>query len=131
MEPVNHPTEIGKIEIAPEVIQIVSSLAAVQAEGVVGLSGGFVGDISQLLGRKNLKQGVHVELGDQKNSIEISAVVEYGYRIPDVGREIQEKVKSAVESMTGIPIHEVRVRFEAVRLVQAKPEKEKKSIRLK
>lgn len=126
MEPVKQPHEIGKIEIAPEVIQIVSSLAAIQVPGVVGLTGGFVGDISQLLGRKNLRQGVRVELGNE-NTIEISAMVEYGHRIPDVGRQIQERVKSAVESMTGILVHRVQVRFEGVRLPQASKEQNEKA----
>lgn len=122
METMNQPNDIGKIEIAPEVIQIVSSLAAVQVPGVIALSGGFVGDISQRLGKKNLRQGVHVKL-EEENTIEVAAIIEYGYRVPEVGRQIQESVKQAVESMTGIPVHQVKVRFEGVRLPQEPKDK--------
>lgn len=106
--------ELGKIEIAPEVIQIISGLAAQQVEGVAGLSGGVVGDLTQLLGRKNLRQGVRVEVGDE-TKIEVAIVIAFGYHIPEVGRNVQAAIKSAVENMTGLNVSEVVVRVEAVK----------------
>jgi uncharacterized alkaline shock family protein YloU len=106
---------LGRIEIAPEVLQTISGLAATQVEGVIGLGGGVVSDLNQFFGRKNPRQGIKVEVGEE-TAIEVSLIVKYGYHIPDVGREVQEKVKSAVESMTGIPVDKVVVRIEGVKL---------------
>ncbi|WP_089968258.1 Asp23/Gls24 family envelope stress response protein [Lihuaxuella thermophila] len=110
-------TELGKVEIAPEVIQIISGLAASEVEGVAGLSGGVVSDLNELLGRKNLRKGIRVDLNEQM-TIELALNVHYGYHIPDVGREVQEKVKSAVETMTGLIVDQVIVRVEGIRFPQ-------------
>ncbi|MBA4494994.1 Asp23/Gls24 family envelope stress response protein [Paenactinomyces guangxiensis] len=105
--------ELGKVEIAPEVIQIISGLSASQVEGVVGLNGG----LNQLLGRKNLRKGIRVDF-DEQLTIELAINVLYGYHIPDVGREVQEKVKSAVESMTSLVVDRVIVRVEGIKFPQ-------------
>lgn len=118
MDPMhNYPNELGKVEIAPEVIQIISGLAASEVDGVVGLSGGVVGDINQWLGRKNLRQGIRVEFNDM-NHIVVSIVIQYGYNIPEVGRQVQEKIKTAIETMTGITIHTIVVRVEGIKFPQ-------------
>jgi uncharacterized alkaline shock family protein YloU len=106
---------LGKVEIAPEVIQTIAGIAASKVEGVAGLSGGV-----EWLGRKNPRKGIRVELGDRL-AIELSVTVQYGVQIPDVGREIQEQVKSAVESMTGLIVDEVSVRVDGIKFPQ--PEK--------
>lgn len=125
-------TELGKVEIAPEVLQIISGLAAIQVEGVEGTSGGVVSDISQFLGRKNPKQGIKVELGEEVR-ITVSIIVTYGCHIPDVGREVQEQVKHAVESMTGLEVSEVMVRVAEVRFAEdeSSPDEQEASHRMK
>ncbi|MBA4600908.1 Asp23/Gls24 family envelope stress response protein [Thermoactinomyces mirandus] len=109
---------IGKIEIAPEVIQIISGIAADSVEGVIGLSGGATANINQLLGRKNLRKGIHVDLGDQL-SVQLAIVVQYGYNIPDVGRKVQEEVKAAIENMTGLFVDNVSVRVDGIKMPSA------------
>ncbi len=106
---------IGKIEIAPEVIQIISGIAAASVEGVIGLSGGAAANINQLLGRKNLRKGIHVDLGEQL-SVQLAIVVQYGYNIPDVGRKVQEEVKTAIENMTGLLVNNVSVRIDGIKM---------------
>jgi uncharacterized alkaline shock family protein YloU len=113
--------QLGKVEIAPEVIQLISGIAASQVDGVITLSGGVVGDINQLLGRKNLKKGIRVDLEDQL-TIDLAVVVQYGFHIPDVGREIQEQVKTAVESMTGLTVDKVIVRVDGIKMPPEKSE---------
>jgi uncharacterized alkaline shock family protein YloU len=107
-------TDLGKIEIAPEVIQIIAGLAVVQVDGVAGMSGGVVDDISQFLGRKNPRQGIRVEF-EEGLSIEVSILVKFGSYIPDVGKAVQEQVKHAVETMTGLQVEKVNVRVEGVK----------------
>lgn len=107
--------EYGKIEIAPEVIQLISGLAATSVKGVLGLSGGsVVNDLNELLGRKNLRKGIRVEL-EEPLLIEIPIILHFGYNLPDVGRQVQEKVKAAVESMTGLEVGQVKVKIDGVK----------------
>jgi len=115
--------KLGKIELAPEVLQIIAGLSASQVEGVAALSGGVVGDINQLLGRKNLRQGVKVELGE-KTIIQISLVVHYGYHLVEVANEVQRKVKEAVEDMTSVTVDQVVVHVEGLKFSQADRRKE-------
>ncbi|KFZ41076.1 MULTISPECIES: Asp23/Gls24 family envelope stress response protein [Thermoactinomyces] len=106
---------IGKIEIAPEVIQIISGIAAASVEGVIGLSGGTAANINQLLGRKNLKKGIHVDLGEQL-AVDLSIVVQYGFSIPELGRKVQEEVKQAIENMTGLQVDQVSVKISGIKM---------------
>lgn len=116
--------KIGKIELAPEVLQIIAGLSASQVEGVAALSGGVVDDLGQLLGRKNLRQGIKVDLGDQ-TVIQISLVVHYGYQVVEVGKEVQEKVKVAIEDMTGVTVDQIIVHVEGLKFPQTEKKKER------
>lgn len=102
-------TELGRIEIAPEVIEVITGLAASEVEGVAHMSGGFVGDIAERLGRKNLAKGVKVEVGKKEAAVDVYLIVQYGYKIPEVARNIQENVQHAIENMTGLKVVEVNV----------------------
>ena len=107
-------TEMGHIQIAPEVIEIIAGLATVEVDGVAGMSGGFASGVAELLGRKNLSKGVKVEVGQREAAVDVSIVVEYGRRIPEVASEIQTNVKNAIESMTGLSVVEVNVHIHDV-----------------
>lgn len=110
------PSELGKIEIAPEVIRAIAGLAAGQVEGVVGLGGGgVVADLTQLLGMKNEGKNIRVELGE-KTVIDVPITLLYGHQIPEVGLAVQERVKEKVETLTGLNIDQVNVRILAVQL---------------
>lgn len=115
--------KLGKIELAPEVLQIIAGLSTTQVEGVASLSGGVVGDINQWLGRKNLRQGVKVELGEQ-TIIQVSIVVDYGYHLIEVANEVQRKVKETVEDMTGVTVDQVVVHVEGLKFSQSDKQKE-------
>lgn len=93
--------DLGSIRIADEVVSIVAGLAATEVPGVAGMSGGIVGGIAEMLGRKNLSKGVKVEVGEKEAAVDLYIIVEYGVRIPEVALRIQEAVKRAIESMTG------------------------------
>lgn len=106
--------ELGEIRIANEVVGIISGLAATEVKGVAGMSGGIAGGIAEMLGRRNLAKGVKVEVGQKEAAIDLFIVVEYGYRIPEIAWEIQENVKRALESMTGLQVVEVNVHVQGV-----------------
>lgn len=107
-------TDIGNIQIAPEVIEIIAGLATVEVDGVAGMSGGFGSGVAELLGRKNLSKGVKVDVGQREAVIDVSIIINYGQRIPAVASEIQRNVKQAIESMTGLDVVEVNVHIHGV-----------------
>ncbi|WP_138753408.1 Asp23/Gls24 family envelope stress response protein [Paenibacillus sinopodophylli] len=107
-------TDIGTIQIAPEVIEVIAGLATIEVDGVAGMSGGFAGGIVELLGRKNLSKGVKVEVGQREAAVDVSIIVEYGNRIPEIASEIQRNVKRSIEMMTGLHVVEVNVHIHDV-----------------
>ncbi|MEW6424223.1 MAG: Asp23/Gls24 family envelope stress response protein [Bacillota bacterium] len=107
-------TGLGSIRIADEVVRIIAGLAATEVPGVAGMSGGIVGGITEMLGRKNLSKGVKVDVGEKEAAIDIFVVVDYGSRIPEVASQIQQKVKDAVQEMTGLNVVEVNVNIQGV-----------------
>ncbi|GIP41765.1 alkaline-shock protein [Paenibacillus sp. J45TS6] len=112
-------TEIGEIQIAPEVIEVIAGLATVEVSGVAGMSGGFAGGFAELLGRKNLSKGVKVEVGQREAAVDVSVIIEYGNRIPDVASSIQQNVKRSIENMTGLTVVEVNVQVHDVQFKTA------------
>jgi len=103
------------IRIADDVIAVIAGVAVAEVQGVAEMSGGFAGGISEVLsGKKNLSKGIKVESGEKETKIDVNIIVEYGTRIPDVAFEIQNKVKVAVENMTGLKVVEVNVHVQGV-----------------
>jgi len=92
----------GEVRIAEEVVAVIAGKAASEIEGVSTISGGIVGGITEMLGKKNLTRGIKVEVGERQTTIDIHLVVDYGVCIPEVAQRVQEAVKQAVESMTGL-----------------------------
>lgn len=115
--------DLGKIQIADEVIQVIAGLAASEIAGVADMSGTFAGGITEsLLGRKNFSKGVRVNFGEEDKtcSIELSLMLDFGINIPDVCMLVQEHVKQAVESMTGLHVLSINVHVSAVALQSEK-----------
>ncbi len=107
-------TSMGSIRIADDVVRVITGLAASEIEGVAGMSGGVMGDITEFLGRKNLSKGVKVEITEQQAVIDVFIIVKYGARIPEVASNIQKKVVKAVKEMTGLDVNEINVNIQGV-----------------
>lgn len=106
--------DIGNIKVSEEVITVIAGLTAIEVEGVAAMSGGVVGGIAEMLGRKNFSKGVKVEVEDNETTIDLFIIVEFGAQIPEVALKIQEKVKEAVEKTTGLTIMEMNVHVQGV-----------------
>ncbi len=107
--------ENTNIKIADDVIAVIAGSAASEVPGVASMAGGFAGGISEVFsGKKNLAKGIKVEAGEKETRIDVNIIVEYGVRIPDVAFEIQNRVKKAVEGMTGLKVVEVNVHIQGV-----------------
>lgn len=111
----NKEVDMGIVKISDEVVGVIAGLATTEINGIVGMSANLVGGITQILsGKKNLSKGVKVSVGENSTAIDLYVVVEYGVRIPDVALKVQENVKKAVESMTGLEVTAVNVHVQNV-----------------
>lgn len=89
------------------------------------MAGGFAGGITEVLsGKKNLSKGIKVDINGKEAKIDVNIIVEYGVRIPDVAFEIQNRVKKAIETMTGLKVLSVNVHVQGVSMRDEKIEKE-------
>lgn len=120
--------DAGTIRIADEVVAIVAGMAATEITGVAGMSAGLVGGIAEMLGKKNMAKGVKVEVGEREAAVDLYIIVEYGVKIPDVALRVQENVKRAVESMTGLDVIEINVHVQGVGF---SPENKEEDIRVR
>lgn len=111
----NQEGESSNIKISNDVVAVIAGKAVSEAPGVYAMTGGFAGGISEVLsGKKNLSKGIKVEVGEKETRIDVNIIVEYGTRIPDVAFDIQNRVKSAVEGMTGLKVVAVNVHVQGV-----------------
>ena len=120
---------LGAIRIADEVVSIIAGLAATEVDGVAGMSGGLVGGIAEMLGRKNFAKGVKVEVGEKEAAVDLYIIVKYGVRIPDVALAVQENVKQAIETMTGLSVVEVNIHVQGVGFPETEAKEEEVRVR--
>ena len=107
--------EDNGIKISNDVIAVIAGVAVSEVSGVASMSGGFAGGITEAIkGKKNLAKGIKVEATEKEAKIDVNIIVEFGSRIPDVAFEIQNRVKKAVENMTGIKVTDVNVNVQGV-----------------
>ena len=119
-------TENEGIHISNDVIAVIAGVAVSEVPGVSGMAGGFAGGISEVFsGKKNLAKGIKVDATETEAKIDVNIIVEYGTRIPDVAFEIQNRVKKAVENMTGLKVEEVNVHVQGVNTDSSKEDEEK------
>lgn len=105
---------LGDIQIADEVIAIIAGLAATEVDGVAKMYGNITNELVSKIGIKNLSKGVKVAVTPDDVKVDLSLEVRYGYSVMDVSQKVQEKVKQAIETMTGLEVSMVRVRIAGV-----------------
>ena len=111
---------LGEVQIAEEVITIIAGLAATEVEGVCSMGGNITKELVSRLGMKNLSKGVRVEVKEEgKIEVFVTINIAYGYAIPAVSGNVQEKVKAAIENMTGLEVSGVNVRIADVDMKSA------------
>ena len=111
---------LGEVQIAEEVITIIAGLAATEVEGVCSMGGNITKELVSRLGMKNLSKGVRVEVTEEgKIEVFVTIYIAYGYAIPAVSGNVQEKVKAAIENMTGLEVSGVNVRIADVDMKSA------------
>ena len=111
---IHQDPNLGEVKIADEVVAIIAALAATEVEGVASMAGNITNDLIARLGMKNLSRGVKVDVLEGIVTVSLALVLKFGYNIMDVSAKIQEKVKAAVENMTGLTVADVNIRIAGV-----------------
>ena len=106
--------KIGEIRVADDVVSIIAGLAATEVEGVGSMAGNITNGIVAKTGIKNLSKGVHVDVMDGIVTVDLDLNIKYGYAIPEVSGNVQERVRTAIETMTGLEVGTINVRIASV-----------------
>ena len=106
--------DVGQVQIADEVIAVIAGLAATEVDGVQQMSGNINNELVSKLGMKNLSRGVKVSIDGEQVDVVLNLILKYGVSIPKISREVQEKVKGAIETMTGLTVNEVNIRIAGI-----------------
>lgn len=109
-------SNVGEVQIADEVVATIAALAATEVEGVAAMSGNATRELISKLGMKGYSKGVKIEVSTDSVSVDLSLTLNYGYSIPETSRQVQEKVKAAIENMTGLTVSGVNVRISDVNI---------------
>ena len=102
---------IGSVQIADEVVAMITSHAATEVEGVSAMAGNITNELIGKVGVKNLTKGVKVQVTGNTVKADLALSLEYGYNIPETCSKVQEKVKNAIENMTGLTVTDVNIRI--------------------
>lgn len=109
-ENTNTSVNMGIVKISDDVVSVIAGLAAAEVKGITGMSTSLAGGITQILGgKKNPSKGVKVTVAEDSASIDIVVGVEYGVKIPEIAKVVQDNVKKTVETMTGLKVSAVNI----------------------
>ncbi len=104
----------GEVIIADEVVAVIAGLAAMEVEGVASMVGDATRELISKIGKKTLSKGVRVDILEGVVTIALALNIKYGYNLMSISTKVQEKVKVAVENMTGLTVADVNVRVAGV-----------------
>ncbi len=110
--------KIGEVQIADDVVAIIAGLAATEVDGVAAMYGNITNELVSKLGMKNLSKGVKAVVTEDGVNIDLALNVKFGYNIKEVSVKVQEKVKSAIETMTGLEVICVNIRIANIAVEQ-------------
>jgi len=105
---------LGKVELAPEVLEVIAGIATTEVEGVAGTRGNFATGVVEKLGKKIHGKGIKTEMTDEGLFVDVYCFVKYGYSVPKVAKEIQTQIRQAVLNMTSLETKEVNVHITGI-----------------
>ena len=106
----------GEVKIADEVVAIIAALAATEVEGVASMAGNITNELISRLGMKNLSKGVKVDVLEGVGTVSLTLNLKYNYSVVEVSGKVQEKVKNAIENMTGLEVADVNIKVAGVEM---------------
>ena len=111
---------MGQVQIADEVVAIIAGLAATEVEGVDSMAGNITNELVSKLGKKSLSKGIRVKVEDGIVNVNVALNIAYGYSVPKTCKKVQEKVKAAIENMTGLEVEKVDIQIANVSISKEK-----------
>ncbi len=113
---IQNDSSLGEVQIADEVVAIIAALAATEVDGVASMSGNVTNELVSRLGMKNLSRGVKVDVLEGVVTVSLALNLKYNYSIVEVTSKVQEKVKAAIENMTGLEVADINIRVAGVEM---------------
>ncbi len=111
---------VGAVQIADDVVAMIASLAATEVSGVSSMAGNITNELMSRVGMKKLTKGVRVSVQEGCVNVDLAVTMDYGYNIPATCQQVQNKVKSAIENMTGLACESVNIRIAGVSMKKDK-----------
>lgn len=111
---------MGQVQIADEVVAIIAGLAATEVESVASMAGNITNELVSKLGKKSLSKGIRVKVEDGIVNVNVALNIAYGYSVPKTCKKVQEKVKAAIENMTGLEVEKVDIQIANVSISKEK-----------
>lgn len=112
--------ELGTVKIANDVVAMIAGLAATEVDGVGAMVGNITNELMGKVGMKKQTKGVKVDILDGNVSVELAVTLEYGFNIPTTCNKVQERVKNAIETMTGFNVSDVNIRIVGIKMASDK-----------
>ncbi|NPC93256.1 Asp23/Gls24 family envelope stress response protein [Bacillus sp. WMMC1349] len=109
---------LGKVEIAPEVIEVISGIAASEVDGIAEMRGNFATGVVERFGKKNHGKGVKVDLSEEGITIDVYCVVSFGVSIPKIAKTVQDNIRQTLLNMTSLSINEINVHIVGIQFDQ-------------
>ncbi len=112
--------EFGTVKIANDVVAMIAGLAATEVDGVSAMVGNITNELMGKVGMKKQTKGVKIDILDSTVSVDLAVTLEYGFNIPTTCNKVQEKVKNAIETMTGFKVSDVNIRIVEIKMAEGK-----------
>lgn len=113
---VSEDLKLGKVEIAPDVIEVIAGIATSEIKGVYSTRGNFAVGVAEKFGLKSHSKGIKVELTEEGVTIDVFVVFDYGVTIPVVAQDVQRNIRETLKNMTALEIQEINVHVVGVQL---------------
>ncbi|MDZ5712125.1 Asp23/Gls24 family envelope stress response protein [Jeotgalibacillus haloalkalitolerans] len=118
--------QLGKVEIAPEVIEVIAGIAASEVDGIAQMRGNFASGVAERLGKKNHGKGIKVELGEEGITLDVYCTVKFGAAIPEVAQKLQDNIRQTLLNMTALEADEVNIHVVGIQFESAKADDDDK-----
>lgn len=116
----NEDEKFGTVKIADDVVAMIAALAATEVDGVAAMAGNMTNELLSRVGVKSLSKGARVDVANKKVKVELAITMEYGYNIPATCQRVQNRVKAAIENMTGLEVLDVNIRIAGINVTKDK-----------
>ena len=113
---IQNDNSMGEVQIADEVVAIIAALAATEVDGVASMAGNITNELVSRLGMKILSKGVKVDVLEGVVTVSLALNLKYNYSIMDVTAKVQDRVKTAIENMTGLEVADINIRVAGVEM---------------